>query len=260
MEIINLDQLRIIAGQRKLNIIMIEKDYLVTLLLYLIKDVPGIYFKGGTALNKLYLNHKRLSEDLDFSLTRNIKDVEGDIRKALEGSIFTLVSKGKEVEGFTRLIVHYKLFHDEGKIFVDLNQKATILLKPQLKKVEHFYLDHIPEFSVHCLHIKELIAEKVRATASRYKPRDYVDLYEIINNKLPISIPLVKKKFEAINEIFSVNLLFVHTNKIYNTWEKDLSVLMTEQKPFKEVMSVIATYFHYKEYKAKKLKNNKGSN
>src|SRR3989338_10821686 len=94
MEIINLDQLRIIAGQRKLNIIMIEKDYLVTLLLYLIKDVPGIYFKGGTALNKLYLNHKRLSEDLDFSLTRNIKDVEGDIRKALEGSIFTLVSKG----------------------------------------------------------------------------------------------------------------------------------------------------------------------
>src|SRR3989344_3550241 len=94
MEIINLDQLRIIAGQRKLNIIMIEKDYLVTLLLYLIKDVPGIYFKGGTALNKLYLNHKRLSEDLDFSLTRNIKDVEG-VEKKNRGLIWHWQGSGK---------------------------------------------------------------------------------------------------------------------------------------------------------------------
>ena len=234
------------------SIVMIEKDYLVTLLLYLIKDVPGIYFKGGTALNKLYLNHKRLSEDLDFSSTRNIPDVEKDIRKALEGSNFSLVSKGREVEGFTRLIVHYKLFHDEGKIFIDLNQKATVLLTPQSKNVEHFYPNHIPEFSVQCLHIREMVAEKIRATASRYKPRDYVDLYEIINNKLPISLLLVKKKFKAIHETFSVELLFMHTNKVFNTWEKDLSVLMTEPKPFKEVMSVIAEFFHYKEIKAKK--------
>ena len=49
----------------------LKKDYYLTLILYLIKDVKGIYFKGGTALNKIFLNHARLSEDIDFSLTRN---------------------------------------------------------------------------------------------------------------------------------------------------------------------------------------------
>lgn len=43
---------------------LLVKDYYLTLILYLIKDVEGIYFKGGTALNKIFLNHARLSEDL----------------------------------------------------------------------------------------------------------------------------------------------------------------------------------------------------
>ena len=55
------------------------KDYYLTLILYLIRDVECIYFKGGTALNKIFLNHARLSEDLDFSLTRDEKEVKENI-------------------------------------------------------------------------------------------------------------------------------------------------------------------------------------
>ena len=53
-----------------------NKDYYLTLILYLIKDVNGIYFKGGTALNKIFLNHARLSEDIDFTLTINEKKIK----------------------------------------------------------------------------------------------------------------------------------------------------------------------------------------
>ena len=70
---ITLERLNIIAGKEGFNIIMIEKDYLLTYLLYLLRDIKGIYFKGGTALHKVILNHERLSEDLDFTLTRSAK-------------------------------------------------------------------------------------------------------------------------------------------------------------------------------------------
>lgn len=246
---ITLDELRILSGQKGFNIVMIEKDYLITKLLYLLKDIKGICFKGGTALNKLFLNNSRISEDLDFSLDRDIKEVEKDIHNALNGTIFTTMSKGKEREGFTRLILNYRLFHEEGKIFIDLNQKATILLKPEIRKVEHFYKNYIPEFSISCLNLKELIAEKIRATATRYKPRDYIDLYHITQSKLPISISLIKKKFKSINKTFSINLIFKNTNKVFNIWEKDLAILMPQRKEFKEVISTIAKFFHYKEAK-----------
>ena len=67
--------------QRKL----LTKDYFVTLILYLIRDIEGIYFKGGTALQKIFLNHSRLSEDIDFTLTRDIAEVKKEIFKIIRG-------------------------------------------------------------------------------------------------------------------------------------------------------------------------------
>src|SRR3989344_3431658 len=112
---ITLDELKIIADKKKLNIIILEKDYLVTYLLYLIKDIKNIYFKGGTALNKIFLNHKRLSEDLDFTVTEDIPK----IKEKLKGTIFNKISHDKRVDNFTRLVVHYKLFH-ENELFISI--------------------------------------------------------------------------------------------------------------------------------------------
>lgn len=58
---ITLDELKIIADGQEFDIVLLEKDYLITYLLYLLKDIKNIYFKGGTALNKIFLNHERLS-------------------------------------------------------------------------------------------------------------------------------------------------------------------------------------------------------
>ena len=137
-KIIN-DELNDISYKEGFNVILIEKDYFLTYLLYLIKDVGGIYFKGGTALNKIFLNHARLSEDLDFTLIRDLKKVEKDIREKLKGTIFDKITHDKRVDKFARLVVHYKLFHNEGTIFIDLNERGKLLLKPEKHFINHFY-------------------------------------------------------------------------------------------------------------------------
>jgi len=243
---ITLTELKIIAGDRGFDIVLLEKDYLLTYLLYLIKDVKGIYFKGGTALNKIFLNHERLSEDLDFTLTKNLQDVEEEIKNKLKSTIFKKITHDKRVDNFTRLIVHYKFFHETGTIFIDLNARAKILLKPHKIQIPHFYLEFIPKFEFSCLHKNEIIAEKVCATANRYKPRDYVDIYNIIQLKLPISMSLIKKKYKLDNKRFNASSIFKKSNKVFREWDKDLLHITKTKLSFKEVMFVLKKFFKYR--------------
>jgi len=218
---ITLDELRIIADDKKLDIVMIEKDYLLTSLLYALKDIRGIYFKGGTALNKIFLNHERLSEDLDFTATDSIVKIENKIKEKLEGTIFTKITHDKRVEGFVRLVVHYKLFHEKGTIFIDLNKRAKIYLKSEEAEIKHFYPEHIPKFKIKTLNLKEIIAEKIAAVVLRYAPRDYYDVYNIIKYKLPIDMKLIKKKFRdnMTNLELVLNMLAEATTKEFSKKE-----------------------------------------
>ena len=244
---VNLDELRIIAGEQKFNLVLLEKDYLLTHLLYLIKDVDGIYFKGGTALNKIFLDHERLSEDLDFTLTKKLSVVEKEIREKLKGTIFKKITHDKRVDKFVRLIVHYQLFHEKGTIFIDLNERAKLSLKPQKIKLPHFYKNVIPNFEVNCLNEKEIVAEKIKATIQRYKPRDYFDLYYIIKKKIPMPIGLVKQKFKEDGKEFSKELLFKKANKVFKKWDKDLSSLTKTTPKFIVVIKTLQKSFKYKE-------------
>ena len=52
---------------------IIEKDYYVTIILYLLASKePGIVFKGGTSLSKCYKLIDRFSEDIDITFTEHI--------------------------------------------------------------------------------------------------------------------------------------------------------------------------------------------
>ena len=84
MDLISEVKLRNITGEKKYNIIYLEKDYFLTVLLYYLKDFEGIYFKGGTSLNKILLNHKRLSEDLDFTVKIPIKKIKQKIEEIVK--------------------------------------------------------------------------------------------------------------------------------------------------------------------------------
>src|SRR3989344_957523 len=253
---ITLNELKIISDKEGFNINLIEKDYLITYLLYLLKDIDNIYFKGGTAINKILLNHARLSEDIDFTLTDNILKLEKEIKDKLKGTIFNKISHDKRVDKFVRLVVHYKLFHDEGTIFIDLNERARLLQKPESCIIPHFYKGHIPSFSISTLSKEEMIAEKMAAAIGRNKPRDHFDLYKIIMNKMDINLEMVKKKCKESGDEFNIIKMFNNAKKLHSRWDDDLLSLIREKITFQEVMQTLAKHFKLKEEK-ERLKETK---
>lgn len=240
--------------QRKLLV----KDYYLTLILYLIRNVEGIYFKGGTALNKIFLNHARLSEDLDFSLTRNEKEVKDEISKILISSGFIKeITEGKNVDGFLRMILKCQSELGESEIFIDLNKRAKLVLPSETHKINHFYVPFIPEFSVKTVAEEELIAEKTAATIGRNKPRDHYDVYIILKKGISINMELVKKKCYESGDDFSIIKMFNKAKMLKNRWDKDMSVLMSEDISFQEVIKFLALHFKLKEHKEELKKDKK---
>lgn len=165
--------------------------------------------------------------------------------------MFKEITHDKKVDKFIRLVVHYKLFHESGTIFIDLNERAQIILAPEKKEIKHFYED-IPEFEINILNSEELIAEKMAATIGRNKPRDHFDLYQIIKRKIPINTNLVKKKCEHSGYEYDIIKMFNNAKKLNKRWNEDLTFLLKEEITFEEVMKTLAKHFKLKEEKSNK--------
>jgi len=241
-----------LSGETGFNTNVLLKDYYITVILYLIKDVEGIYFKGGTALQKIFLNYARLSEDVDFTLTEDVKNINEKIIDILEKSkLFEKITKDKDVKGFTRLVVHYKGL-SEGVVYIDLNQRAKLLMKPEKHQIKHFYKDIIPNFSINTLAKEEIVAEKIAAAIGRNMPRDHYDIYKIIKTKMPINMEIVKKKCKQSNVECDITKMFNKAKKLKKRWDEDLLPLLAEEVSFTEVMRTLAKYFKLKEEKEKR--------
>lgn len=248
------DRLRVVVTEQGFPELFVAKDYFVTVLLYLLRDVEGLYFKGGTALNKIFLDYARLSEDIDYTVTRDIKDLKKEIETIIISSkLFGKVTQDKNVDHYLRLIVAYKdPFGNSGTVFIDLNKKASLHVASESHSVPHFYEGSIPPFSVKTLNTKELIAEKMRAAISRNKPRDHFDLYQIIQRKLPLDFDLVAVKCKEADVEFDIIKMFNKAQTLKRRWEEDMQPLLRDPITFQEVMQLLATYFKLKEYRKSK--------
>ncbi|MBT5023104.1 nucleotidyl transferase AbiEii/AbiGii toxin family protein [Candidatus Woesearchaeota archaeon] len=258
-EIKNIDKYDLIeiSAESKFNQRLIAKDYYITVLLYLMQNIEGIYFKGGTALQKIILDYSRLSEDIDFTVTRELNELIKEIETVIRQSkLFGNITKDKQVYKFTRLTVNFTdPFMNQGTIFIDLNSRAKLNLKPVKKEVPHFYPDFIPQFSCYILDPDEMIAEKMAATIGRNKPRDHFDLYQIISKGIKIDLDLVKKKCEQSGDEFNIIKMFNRAKKLHKKWNEDLIPLISEPITFQKVMKTISKHFNLKEEK-EKLKDN----
>ena len=248
-----------IVSQHNFQRALLLKDYYLTRILYSLRHVNGIYFKGGTALNKIFLNHARLSEDIDFTLTRNEKDVRDEILEIVKKlDFFKEHKEGKSVEGFIRIILTCSSELGDSELFIDLNKRGKLLIPSEVHEVKHFYSPFIPEFSIKTIAKEELIAEKVAASIGRNKPRDHFDVYQIINSDMSINIKMVKKKCADSGDEFSIIKMFNKAQTLKNRWDKDMTALLAEPISFQEVIQFLAKYFKLKEEKeAIKKKNEK---
>ena len=228
-----------IADKQGFRPAIIEKDYHLTRILNAVNEQLSrdIIFKGGTLLNKAYLNYHRLSEDLDFSY-RNDVDISTrgkrskaitSIRKKMPSflSFLELTSENPEGEGFnnsTQYLFNLQfqsiiMKRKEGIKF-EISLRQPSFLPPTIVQVKHFYQDPFngedlfPQGSVLALSLEESVAEKLKAAISRLTPaiRDYYDLGHFIKIEFDFARPgllkLVNKKLklDGYERDYSYNL------------------------------------------------------
>jgi len=221
------DIINFIADKQGFRPGIIERDYWLTRILNAVNEhlSRDIIFKGGTLLNKAYLNYHRLSEDLDFSY-RNDIDVStrgkrskaiASIRKKMLSflSFLGLTSDDPEGKGFnnsTQYLFNLQyqsiIMKREEGIKFEISLRQPSFLPPTTVQVKHFYQDPFsgddlfPQGSVLALSLEESVAEKLKAAISRLTPaiRDYYDLGHFIKIGFDFARPdllkLVNKKLE----------------------------------------------------------------
>lgn len=159
-----------------------EKDYFLTVVSKIIYDSPlsdKIVFKGGTAIHHCYLSQSRFSEDLDF--TSLDKTITLDEIKAIFEPHDFLEVKEHYVSKATIKIERLKYTGPLGlpnslKIEVDFIQ--NVVLPAQTMPYNNAW--NI-KTKVKVMDIREVCAEKVRATSDRARYRDFYDLVLLLN-------------------------------------------------------------------------------
>lgn len=218
---------------------VIEKDFHLTRILNRVNEhlSTDIVFKGGTLLNKVYLNYHRLSEDLDF-VYRSGADLStrGKRSKAIMSirekipaflDILGLTSDNPEGKGFnnsTQYLFNIQfqsvLSDKKENIKLEISLRQPPFLEPERVTIKHFFQDPftgedlIEQGKVLALSLDESVAEKLKAAISRITPaiRDYYDLGHFIRNGFDFNrsdfLKMVDKKlrFDAYKRDYSHNL------------------------------------------------------
>ncbi|MBI4398156.1 MAG: nucleotidyl transferase AbiEii/AbiGii toxin family protein [Candidatus Omnitrophica bacterium] len=202
--------------------LLMEKDYYLTLILSKLNQLSeGLIFKGGTCLNKVYFSYYRLSEDLDFSmqlptstLTRGIRrkaiqPVKDKIKEFAEQFGIKLDETEEPGRNESKQYLYYFVYQSavspgEGKIKFEIGLRYNPILGTEKRKVQHHFLHPFTEEilfeggEVRCLALKEVVAEKLRAAATRktIAPRDFYDLDFILRKGFKIADPEVMELFQ----------------------------------------------------------------
>lgn len=224
------------ARDKGLNLMIVEKDYILGWLMFGFSHEPNLVFKGGSALSKIYFPRIwRLSEDLDFSL------VEGEFTDLQErlNSIFSAVRKRAGIEfglkshylnpEYLQLKIQYDGIIGRNWIKIDVT-KDDLVVKPVLKTIFKEYSDYVP-FKIRVETLDEIFASKLRAVIERKKCRDYFDLWKLSNMNFEMQkirrifrekCKIKNIQFMGRNQIFPDDLF--ETLKPY--WERELGRLI----------------------------------
>lgn len=175
-----------------------EKDYLLAIVSKIIYDSPlrdKLVFKGGTAIHHCYMNQLRFSEDLDFtSLDKSIK-LE-DVKSVLESQDFLEVRK----DNISKATIKIERLSYRGPLglpnFLKLNIDFLQNVVLPAREIEYKNAWGV-KVKVKIMDIKEICAEKIRATSERARYRDFYDLFLALGHfKLDVKniIELIKQK------------------------------------------------------------------
>lgn len=226
-----------IARKQKLPLGMIEKDYVLTLVLreiYNSQFKNTLVFKGGTALHKLYL-HKRLSVDLDFTALDEF-DIEIFKNILLVKEINSQIRKISAFESSVSIDLKYiSLLNYPDSIKIDISFREKPLL--ELKEVP-VHSPYFPDSLVLTFQIEEIASEKMRALIQRKRPRDYLDMWLLLKElEFKDFEKLAEKKLTAMDDNMDIGKVFTDLDVVKSLWKVDLEQLIPELPDFDGVMN-----------------------
>lgn len=246
---ISKEELKRIAQTNKVPLFTQERDYVQTLFLFRLfsqKEARDLVFKGGTCL-KFFYNSNRFSEDLDFTLLKN-KNLESSLEKAASElnlvGIEAKINQKKRMRGGFSCRLKYKgpLFIGKpssiGSIRIDVSFRKDVFLRPEWKLLIPTYPDVRP-FSVQCMKLEEIFSEKVRAIATRARPRDIYDVWLLLKLKVPFNKKLFLKKMEVIKK--KAELKRIRMNE--EIFKRDLKPLLPIEVNLANVLKEVNKFY-----------------
>ena len=239
-----IEELKKMAKLRGMSMGNAEKDYLISLMLFIIsgKTKGELVFKGGTCLTKFY-GLDRFSEDIDFTAVKplDIEKISGDIVSGME-NFGIKCSLNQKREPYNSILLAFRC---EGPLYkglpmtfasvrMDINLKSTVDVEPSLNYYSPAYRE-IPRFSLLVMQEKEILAEKIRALLSRKKARDLYDLYFLISKKVEADPVLIKEKFKYYKQSWDIKEFEAMISSIESIWHTELKPLLKNVPDFEEV-------------------------
>jgi len=221
---------------------MVEQDLVISrALICLYHDhtiKSSLIFRGGTALNKLFIRPSaRYSEDIDFVQRR--KEPIGDTINAIRKSLKPWLGepKRKITARGAKLIYQYQAINGlPAKLKIEINTTEHFQVLPL--RFEPFTIDS-EWFTDSCeivtYELEELIATKLRALYQRRKGRDLFDLWYVFKYGLIIEPTRAIEVFQKYcanentvisRELFQKNMEMKRLNKDFQV---DMNVLLPHQ-------------------------------
>lgn len=239
---------------------VLERDYCISWFLAGLSNNPlkaVLLFKGGTAIKKCHIGGYRFSEDLDFTLAREISFE--NIRKNLDTAFERVRNDSGIMLSFSRLDGHsHQNSHTffmgyegplpgtvgkEIKVDVTIQEKIFFPIEERtvIKEYEE-YADLAAGSKIQVYSIAEIAAEKVVALLdqARNEPRDLYDIWYLTSHgHIDIStiVEGVKEKWKFRGKILTdVNKVFLQKEaRLKMLWEMRLSSQMAMLPEFNGV-------------------------
>lgn len=174
-----------------------------------------LILKGGTAINLVYLNMRRLSLDIDLDYVNDIEKkgmikekaaIEFKLDSYMEKNGYRISSKSRESYIlFSRVYSYKNAFGNPDNIKIEINFINRIHVLP---KVDYKINLFNKKMKISVPSFEELFAMKIAALIDRHKPRDLYDTYQIINLKKKFDKVLLKKCtifYLSLDKIYEVN-------------------------------------------------------
>lgn len=130
-----------------------------------------------------------------------------------------------------------------NSIKVDISFRERVQLPPRQTTLTNPYG---PAFVVTCMALEELLAEKIRAALIRRAPRDYFDLWLLLQREnfvFTVLPDLIQAKLDTVGRPYESQRLWEEADVLQRVWTDDLRQLMRDVPPFDTMFPELRALF-----------------